>query len=142
MKKNLSLSAVFLFLSTISFAQTSEVSKADYSTEDASILHDTVKNKKRKVLSMTFLPTNLITTNVFLFISILLIQKQEMNLLNTLNLVLPEEVLLNGGLKTIPIRNQTFMASIHLKAYLKIGDLLKPVICRQAQRHRIFKIAG
>lgn len=50
MKKNLSLSAAFLFLSTISFAQTADISKADNSTEDSSILHDSVKNKRKRVL--------------------------------------------------------------------------------------------
>lgn len=58
MKKYLSLQAVFLLLTTISFAQTAYISKAEYDLEDYSELNDTVKNKKRKILNEVTITSN------------------------------------------------------------------------------------
>lgn len=58
MKKYLSLQAVFLLLTTISFAQSADLTKAESDLEDYSELNDTVKNKKRKVLSEVTITSN------------------------------------------------------------------------------------
>lgn len=51
MKKYLSLQAVFLLLTTISFAQSADLTKAESDLEDYSELNDTVKNKRKRVLN-------------------------------------------------------------------------------------------
>lgn len=58
MKKYLSLQAVFLLLTTISFSQTADISKAEYDLEDYTEIHDTIKNKKRKVLNEVTVTAN------------------------------------------------------------------------------------
>lgn len=58
MKKYLSLQAVFLLLTTISFAQSADLTKAESDLEDYSELNDTVKNKKRKVLNEVTITSN------------------------------------------------------------------------------------